>query len=349
MTIGFLHLGSDRGGIHRDGRILARRLGEQADVEVLECAVDVTSAGIGSMRKLIGAARVLQGADVTIVPYSPNRLWTPGRTHLVQLVLTLLVLSRTVVIVHDVYPSRPWRSRNWWALAACGLLGRAVVFHEQHEISTLSRVPRHGLLFRIPLPVEEMALPSRPHARDRLDVGESSMVLGMVGWIHPRKNCERAIHALARLPKNAHLWLVGSAPAGVESYCRKLTQLAGDLGVADRLSITGYVDDDDLRCRLAAIDVALVPYTAISASASLSTLVGARRPVVASDLAVTRELHELAPLAIRLADDPATIAQLVESIVADPPGESAFSPILSARSPESVADRFQRVCRDVMR
>jgi glycosyltransferase involved in cell wall biosynthesis len=349
LTVGFLHLGSDRGGIHRDGRMLATRLRERPGVRAVECAVDITDGGLAGLRSLMRAARALAVADVTIVPYSPNRLWAPGRTHLVQLVLTLLVLSRSVTVLHDVYPSRSWRSRNWWALTTCALLGRAVVFHEQHELATLETVPRRGRLCRIPLPVEAMSLPPRSGARAQLGVSESAAVLGMVGWIHPRKNCERAVQVLARLPEDTQLWLIGSATPDANSYCRRLKQLARDLGVADRLSITGYVCDDELRCRLAAIDVALVPYTAISASASLSTLIGARRPVLANDLAVTRELHELAPYAIRLGDDPGVIAELVESVLADPPAETAFAPILRARSPEAVADCFERLCREVGR
>jgi glycosyltransferase involved in cell wall biosynthesis len=345
MTVGFLHLGSERGGIHRDGRMLAARLRRRPDIRVVECAVDLTGAGLTGLSKLARAARTLSVADVTIVPYSPNRLWAPGRTHLVQLVLTLILVPRAVTVVHDVYPSRRWLSRNWWALTAVALLSRAVVFHEQHELATLKAVPGRGRLFRVPLPVEAMSLPPRSGARAQLEVTESAAVLGMVGWIHPRKNCERAIEVLAHLPEDNQLWLIGSATPDAEPYCRRLTELARDLGVADRLRMTGYVSDDELRSHLAAVDVALVPYAAISASASLSTIIGARRPVIASDLAVTRELQDLAPYAVRVSDDPETIARMVESVLADPPGETAFAPILRQRSPEAVARCFEQICR----
>lgn len=345
MAIGFLHLGSERGGIHRDGRMLAARLRERPEVRVVECAVDVTDAGLGGLTKLARAARALAQADVTIVPYSPNRLWAPGRTHLIQLVLVLVLLRRAITVVHDVYPSRRWLSRNWWALTAAALLSRAVVFHERHELATLNAVPRRGPLFRVPLPVEAMSLPARGQARTELGLTDSDAVLGMVGWIHPRKNCERAIEVLAHLREDAQLWLIGSPTPDAEPYRRRLTELARDLGVADRLRITGYVSDDELRSRLAAIDVALVPYAAISASASLSTIIGARRPVIASNLAVTRELQDLAPQAVRVSDDAEAIARLVESVLADPPGETAFAPILRERSPEAVADRFEQICR----
>lgn len=346
LTVGFLHLGSDRNGIHQDGRALAMALAERPGVRVVESAVDVTQGGMASLRTLLGARRPLAAADVTIVSYSPNRLWAGGRAHLVQLVLALLVLYRPVTVLHDVYPSRRWRSRNWWALTACGLLSRAVVFHEQHEMATLRTIPRRGRLARVPLAVKAISLPPRSRARAQLGVSGSAVVLGMVGWIHTRKNCERAIEVLARLPEDAQLWLVGSATPDAETYCRGLTQLAADLGVGDRLSITGYVGDEELHCRLAAIDVALAPYTAISASASVSTLLGARRPVIASDLAVTRELHHIAPDAIRLADDPAEITRLVEMVATDPPGETAFTPILQARSAQAVAEQFEHICRD---
>jgi glycosyltransferase involved in cell wall biosynthesis len=204
-------------------------------------------------------------------------------------------------------------------------------------------------LFRVPLAIEALSLPPRSQARAALGVSESAVVLGMVGWIHSRKNCERAIHVLARLPEDAQLWLVGSATPDATSYCTELTQLADDLGVTERLTITGYVSDDELHCRLAAIDVALAPYSAIAASASVSTLIGARRPVLASDLPVTRELHDMAPDAIRLADDAAAMARLVESVLADLPGDPAFTPILRARSPEAVADSFECICRTAAR
>jgi glycosyltransferase involved in cell wall biosynthesis len=349
LTIGFLHLGTEQGGIHRDGRMLATRLSERAGLRAVECAVDVTGGGVAGMRRLLGAARALAGADVTIVPYSPNRLWAGGRTQLAQLALALLALSRPVAVLHDVYPSRPWRSRDWWALAICALLSRAVVVHEEHELTTLEPVPRGGRVFRVPLATEAMSLPPRSRARAALGVSESAVVLGMVGWIHRRKNCERAIQVLARLPEGAQLWLIGAATPDATSYCEELTKLADDLGVADRLTITGYVSDDELHCRLAAIDLALAPYSAIAASASVSTLIGARRPVVASDLAVTRELHDMAPEAIRLADDAEAMARLVESVLADLPGDVAFTPILRARSPEAVATSFERICRTAVR
>lgn len=346
ITVGFLHLGSERGGIHRYGRMLAVRLGERPGVRVVECATDVSDGGVASLRSLLRAGRALATADVTILSYSPNRLWAGGHTHLVQLGLTLLLLRRPVTVLHDVYPSLRWRSRRWWALAVCGLLSRAVVVHEQHEMATLATVPRRARLSRIPHFVEEMSLAPRARARAELGVGDTALVLGMVGWIHPRKNCERAIEVLAHLPDDAQLWLIGSPTPDAESYRRRLERLAAELGAADRLSITGYLDEDEMHLRIAAIDVALAPYRDISASGSLSTLIGARRPVIASDLAVTRELHELAPDAIRLADDPALMAQMVESLASDPPDESAFAPILQTRSPQIVAERFERICRE---
>ena len=219
LTVGFLHLGSDRGGIHRDGRMLATRLRERPGLRVVECAVDVTDAGPAGLRKLARAARALAIADVTIVPYSPNRLWAPGRSHLVQLVLTLLI-SRPVTVVHDVYPSRRWFSRNWWALAACGLLSRAVVFHEQHEVTTLETVPRRGRLFRVPLPVEAVSLPPRARARAQLGVSESAGFSAWSAGSIPRKNCERAIEvARATCRRRLSSGLSGRRPPAPSPTC----------------------------------------------------------------------------------------------------------------------------------
>ena len=40
------------------------------------------------------------------------------------------------------------------------------------------------------------------------------------------------------------------------------------------------------------------------------------------------------------------MTRLVEEVMADPPGDTAFAPILHARSPEAAAERFERVCRE---
>ncbi len=61
MTVGFLHLGSERGGINRDGRMLAARLRERPDMRVVECAVDVTDAGLKGLPRLARAARAAVG------------------------------------------------------------------------------------------------------------------------------------------------------------------------------------------------------------------------------------------------------------------------------------------------
>ena len=343
-TVAFLQLGDEGSGVRRDGRMLAAALREQSGVEVMEHAADLSQGGVAALRSLGRAVRALRSADVAVIPYGPNRLWAGGRTRLLQLVLAELAMRPTVTVLHDIYPRRPWRSVEWWAMAVASLLSRTIVFHEAHEFDVVRTLPRTAHAIRIPLAIDTIDLVPSRQARTELGIPDEAPIVGMVGWIHPRKNCETAIRTLARLDARVHLWLVGSAAADHHGYLAELGELAQRVGVEDRYHVTGYVTDEQLGLWLAAIAAAIAPYRSMSASASLSTLLGAGRPVAASDLAVTRELHALAPEAIRLspADDPASFAEALTALLAEPLGPESFAGVLRDRSRTVVTEALER-------
>ena len=79
--------------------------------------------------------------------------------------------------------------------------------------------------------------------------------LACVGRIDPRKGIDLAIEALALLPDEATLAVVGG---GDDSHLAELRQLAADLGVADRVTFT-VSERDRLRDVYADADVVLFP------------------------------------------------------------------------------------------
>ena len=345
LIIGFLHLGEPGSGIRRHGELLAAALARQPGVRILETSADPSVGGLAGMREIGRAARALNRADVTVIPHSPYRLWADGRERVLQLVAATLVLRPAVVLLHDVYFATPWRSPDWEALAVLARLGREVVYQENHERAVLDALPGTLRATRIAHPIIPIELPPRDESRTALGVSEDTLVVGVIGWIHRRKNPEAAVRAFSRLDERAQLWFVGGAAGGDRTQEDQVRALADDLGVAERVVVTGYVSDAGFARRLAAIDVGLVPYRTMSASASLATLIAAQLPVVANDLPVTRELAALAPKAITTCDcgDPDEFARAIEMTIAGARAKDALQRVHAARSLENAAAQLERV------
>ena len=111
------------------------------------------------------------------------------------------------------------------------------------------------------------------------------------------------------------LWLVGGAGLGLDWYVEQLEARIAERGLDGRVLITGALSEADLERRLSALDIGLCPYQRISASGSVSTLLGARRPVVVTDVAFAQELKSLAPAAVHLlgALEPQALAEAIAS------------------------------------
>jgi glycosyltransferase involved in cell wall biosynthesis len=350
FRLGFLHLGAPEGGINRYGRILAQAMRARDDVEVIERSA---RAGDSGLRGLLALARAVVGlarADATVVQYSRYRVWADGPSRLLQLALVhLLLRCRAIVVLHDVprTPGSGGRAEEW-ALKLNLLLARAAVVHGANERDRLARRSHRCRLVTMPHFIESRELPDRDGARRRLGVAPQETVLGMLGWIHPRKNHAAAVKTLAALERPSRLWLIGAPPTGADAYVAELMAIAREHGVESKVEVTGYLTDEDLNARLAALDVALCPYLDASASGSLATLLAARKPVVATDLPAFREQHAQVGELVRLVSTPSPdhLAAAVRDALEEPPAPRHRSAdALAAFSPEAVAERYLDAAR----
>jgi glycosyltransferase involved in cell wall biosynthesis len=80
-----------------------------------------------------------------------------------------------------------------------------------------------------------------PELRDRLGLGRDRVLL-CVAALRPHKNQELLVRALPALPGDVKLVCVGHG----EGYEQHIRGLADDLGVGDRVVLTGYAADADL-------------------------------------------------------------------------------------------------------
>lgn len=121
--------------------------------------------------------------------------------------------------------------------------------------------------------------------RRRHGVPDDAVVFGSFGRVTPAKRLTPVLVALAQIAAefpHLRLLVVGDVP---EYY--DLMADARELGVADRVTMTGYVDDTDLPASLCAVDVCLNLRwpTAHETSAAWLRCLAAARPTVVSDLA----------------------------------------------------------------
>ena len=131
--------------------------------------------------------------------------------------------------------------------------------------------------------------------RRRHGIPDDAVVFGSFGRVTPEKGLTHVLMALAQVAPsvpNIRLLVVGEAP----SYWNLMEQ-ARELGVAELVTLTGYVDDTALPEYLAAVDVSLNLRwpTARETSAAWLRCLAAGKPTIITDLAHQTDIPSLDP------------------------------------------------------
>jgi GT2 family glycosyltransferase/glycosyltransferase involved in cell wall biosynthesis len=349
-----VHLGDPRAGIYRYGRQLGRglRARDELKIEEVDCSF-ATSSRWRAVQSVLRVSQLARRADVVIVPYTRYHVWHGRGMRVLQAALLHLgCRRRTVTVFHDVYRDPAPKQRvdvETNTLAVHLLLADTVVVHSDEERTRLSGLPKANRVRVVPHFVEAIPPVARGPVRKAYGLARTDFVAGVLGWIHPLKGHSLALEALAQVPEDVQLWFLGGPSPDAAPLVVELTRLAVRLGVADRVTVTGYLPDAELHRRLTAVDVGLCPYVAASASGSLATWLGSRTPVIASDIPVMREHAALVPGGIRLvgAGSSSELAGALRSVRENPAvSRSAFNAVLAARSVEAIAEHYAELCRD---
>jgi glycosyltransferase involved in cell wall biosynthesis len=140
---------------------------------------------------------------------------------------------------------------------------------------------------------------------------ENKLVLGFTGFVRDWHRLDRVVQAIAdNRGQNWHLLLVGDGPARAA-----IEQQALALGVADRVSVTGIIDRDEVARYVALFDIALQPdVVAYASPLKLFEYMVLGKAVIAPDRANIREIltHGQDALLFDPADGQAFTAQLCE-------------------------------------
>jgi glycogen(starch) synthase len=135
-----------------------------------------------------------------------------------------------------------------------------------------------------------------------------------LGRLHRQKGVDTLIRALPLLPPDATVMLVGDGPERAA-----LRRLAADLGVADRVTVTGFVPHGMVPGLLAGADVVVMPSRYEELGTALVEAMAAGRPVVASRVGGIPELvRDGVDGLLVQPDDPAALAKAITRVLANP-------------------------------
>lgn len=122
--------------------------------------------------------------------------------------------------------------------------------------------------------------------RRRLGLPVGAAIVGTVGRLHPQKNHELLLQAMARAP-GLTLALAGDGPLAPE-----LRALAENLGIAQRVHFLGHISGADVSRFYRAIDTFAFPSRYEGFPRALIEALDAGLPTVAADIDVLREAGE---------------------------------------------------------
>jgi glycosyltransferase involved in cell wall biosynthesis len=157
------------------------------------------------------------------------------------------------------------------------------------------------------------AVPPLDAAKARLGL-EGCLVLGFTGFMREWHGLEQLVDVVAQ-SADRFLLLVGDGPARASVEAR-----AAELGIADRVRVTGIVPRDAIAAHVAAFDVALQPEVVEYASPlKLFEYLALGRAIAAPDRPNIREVlvHEENAL-LFAPGDPAAMKNAIERLCTDP-------------------------------
>ncbi len=174
------------------------------------------------------------------------------------------------------------------------------------------------------------------------DLGDGPLVLS-VGALVPVKGHDLAIAAMALLPPNVTLAIVGSGPLEAS-----LRAGAAQAGLADRVRFLGNVGHDVLPALLSAASaMMLISQNEGLANAWIEAL-ACGTPIVIPDVGGAREVVTSPAAGWIVARDPAEIAAALADLIANPPSQDEVAACAASFSWEANAAALARIYEGVI-
>lgn len=313
MKITFATTWNDQCGIAVYSRSLVAELRKHAEIEIV--SLDEPDRG-GSPSLL--AAKLNRGDVAHIQHQYPffggMRVYrNTFRRTIVKLNVPLVVTLHELDL--DNAPSRLRRVYKRWfnrRLFCSDEIDRLIVHTAEYRdmLCDLGVVPEGIRIIPEGVPRVDEAPISEDDAKSELGlVGRK--VVTIFGFVVRRKGYDVALEALKSLPKDVSLLIAGGRhPDDRTGFYERLAEQIRAEGLSDRVVVTGYLPDDRVPLVMTASDVVIAPSAEISNSSSLMRVCAYGKPIVASDLAATREINERKEcLILSRVGDPADVAE----------------------------------------
>lgn len=221
---------------------------------------------------------------------------------------------------------------------------RRILVHTNADRRAMEQfAPTRARTVVLPHPVfDPPALPDRTAARNELGV-QDRLVVTLLGFLSRRKGHRLALEALSQCPPETLLLLAGGKhPNDRTAYVEQLVEAARPLADADRVRITGYLEEEALLRVLAATDIMVAPFEASSGSGSVARALACGLPVVASDIEPHREIvaREQRALELFRSGDAADLARAITDVSGDPAIRDALAAGARAYAEQHSMARF---------
>ncbi|MET4219285.1 glycosyltransferase involved in cell wall biosynthesis [Bradyrhizobium sp. LB14.3] len=180
-----------------------------------------------------------------------------------------------------------------WPVRAADIVMGSLGFFDRITLNSLdmqreySRYPRayRSRMVHVPHGFDDKALTlSKQAARQKFNLPPDAVLLGCAARLHPHKRLDAAIRLLPDQPS----WHLALAGQGADEA--RLTQLADELNVSDRLHLLGEITPRQMAEFLAALDVFVFPTQAETFGLAAVEAANAGVPSVVTDLPVLREV-----------------------------------------------------------
>lgn len=276
-----------------------------------------TSIGIGAVHRSAQLSALIRRTGAAVV-YAPYPLFAPLRCP-----CPLVVSIHDVTMENDASFAGGWHRQAGLKIVTGAVLRRAaaVTGPTQATLAGIRSVyPRARRLTLVPNGVDTHAHgaaddAATARARRAYDLPDRFVLA--VGAHRPHKNFPVLVRALASLPEDLSLVVVGQRDPRFRGLPEALIALAAGLGVAARVVLVPDVADDLLPGVYRAATLVVFPSVAEGYGLPALEALAAGVPLLVSDIPVLAEV--CGDAAVRVPpDDPAAWAAAITALLADP-------------------------------
>ena len=330
MKVAMLTSVGDRCGIAAYTASLVRALEEFAEVDVVPILV-----GKQELPHYVEQAERLNSADVVHVQHE-HSFWggiLPGKSafwnmrYLIK--QPLVVTAHTTTSLADLLKVKsekrlPHLIAKKLLLMRKGyrdsvetapfITGRTIVHTKAAALELADRGANPAHLHVIPagIPLPEFPDETGDDFRTKHKLN-GKFVVSLFGFIAVNKGYELLFKSLKRLPENVVAVIAGGPRTPEDdTYVKGLEEAIAELGLKDRVIITGYLPDRDVAGIMAVSDGVIAPHLYATGSYSITVPVGYGKAVIASDMACFTEMRNLgANISIFHSNDAEALAKSV--------------------------------------